>query len=167
MLVSLVPNFLMGLVAGPIAIPAGAFAEQARSTAQCDSREFEGKVVPGIPLVAGIVSGMSRAEAKRIAPRMVSGSQRVELLPGLTLPGRIQFAGWSQPTVHGVEFSGSPAQAPTKELTALLGVPVEIEDRVETYEFPGQTLPATHQPRVTQRSKKLRWCNGPRSSCFI
>ena len=145
-------------------IASGAPAAEQRTA--CDpsqlGREFSGMAVPGFPLLAGIQTGISKGDAKRISPRMVGRTELVELLPGLYLPGKIGFQGRSRPTVSSIEFMGSPARAPVQELTAHFGSPIEIDASSTSYEFPGETTPITHRPRVTERIKSLKWCDGLR-----
>jgi hypothetical protein len=145
-------------------IASGAAAAEQRTA--CDpsqlGREFSGRAIPGIPLLAGIQTGISKGDAKRIWPRMVGGSELVELLPGLFLAGKIEFQGRARPTVSSIRFMGSPVRAPVQELTAHFGSPIEIDSSSTSYEFPGETTPISHRPRITERFKSLKWCDGLR-----
>jgi hypothetical protein len=155
--------FVALIVAVLAAFPATAMSQSSEPESRCKSlepgNEFKGNAEPGVPLLSGIVSGMSKEEVKAFAPQLASRSGRIQLLPGLSLPGKILFDRRSR--VSSILFTGSPARAPVEALTARFGSAIILDVRHRVEEIPSSNVPII-QRRLYDRSRTLKWCDGPR-----
>jgi len=111
-------------------------------------RELTGYITPGVPLLAGIRSGMSKAEVKRLAPRLslFDSRQRLELFPGLSFLATAMFGSYTHGQIEYIRLSGTWREVPIEPLTAHYGEPI--------------TLDAANTGR--DRVRVLKWCDGQR-----
>ncbi len=121
-------------------------AAQTRCTGR-PGRELIGKYIDGVPLIAGIRSGMSRDEARRIAPRLSLGEsrQRLELFPGMSFRATAMFQNFFG-NVEWVRLYGSWKEVPIDALTEHYGDPISLGDS------------GSGENRVSL----LKWCDGNR-----
>jgi hypothetical protein len=110
-------------------------------------RELIGKFINGVPLVGGIRSGMTRDEARRVAPRLSLGEsrQRLELFPGMSFRATAMFQNFFG-NVEWVRLYGSWREVPTDALTEHYGNPIVLANSASGADH--MTL--------------LKWCDGNR-----
>lgn len=115
--------------------------------------------MPGVPLIAGLQTGMTRSEVKRIVPRLSAfeSRQKLELLPGLALKAWAGFKNVFGP-LETIGLSGTAAQAPGDALTKHFGLPIRLDGGTLTMANPGTTMPAV----LISRYSVEKWCDGPR-----
>jgi hypothetical protein len=111
-------------------------------------RELTGYIIPGVPLLAGIRSGMSKDEVRRLAPRLslFESGQRLELFPGLSFRATALFRNYVDGEIEYIRLSGSWRETPIEALTVHYGKPI--------------TLDTAHWGR--DRVRVLKWCDGKR-----
>jgi hypothetical protein len=157
---------LLGQFVAALGFPAAAQVAPTPQT-QCDpanlGRELRGEAVSGVPLIAGLQTGMTRQEVKRIAPLVSTSRLKLELFPGMAFPAVVNFKRYYTGPLETVSLSGRAANAPVKALTEHFGLPVRIDGGMTTMPNLGETMPA-YQSRSysSDRFSLKKWCDGPR-----
>ena len=136
----------LSLVPANVPAATGPTAPQTRCNG-ANGREFAGYIIPDVPLVGGIRTGMSKEQVKRLAPKLslFESRQRLELFPGLSFRATVMFNNWMS-GVEWLRLFGSWRDTPTKQLTAHYGEPIE--------------LALSNSPQ--DRRRVLKWCDGQR-----
>ena len=154
---------------GPLAFAALALSigstAQSRSLdqTQCDprqlGRELSGDPIPEVPLLGGIRTGMTRAEVKRLAPKLSfsEGRQKLDLFPGLSFRATAAFHNFFG-GIETLTLHGRSSDAPIEPLTQHYGAPIKLEDATIQVRPPG--LGADVSGFV--RTRVLKWCDGQR-----
>ncbi len=136
---------------GLVPLSLSAAPTQAVPRTQCGGRlgsEFTGYVIPGVPLIAGIRTGMSREQVKRIAPRLdlFESRQRLELFPGVSFRATAMYRDIYYGGLEWVRLFGASREAPIEALTARYGEPIQLDSANS----------GIYRVRV------LKWCEGQR-----
>lgn len=122
-------------------------------------REYIGDALPGVELLAGVKTGMSKDDVKRIAPKLsvYENSTRVELFPGLSFLGVANYDR-APKGASGITLRGPVPKAPIEELNKRYGLPIKVDDKTVTEPFE----PLGIRSFGVQRLQTLKWCDGPR-----
>ena len=110
-------------------------------------REFTSKVVQGVPLLAGISTGMKRDQVKRIAPRLslYESRQHLELFPGMSFRATALFRNFFG-GIEWIRLFGPSRTTPVEALTAHYGKPIQLNSANSGF----------------YRVRVLKWCDGLR-----
>ena len=134
-------------------------SSQVRKT-QCKDEQpaykFEDKVIPSVELLAGIQTGMTREEVKRVAPGLsiFEGRKRLELFEGISFGAKVAYEDNSRAKgVYAITLTGDPRSAPIDALTERYGSPMKLG-----IELRGMDTPGFGAGRV----ETFQWCDGPR-----
>jgi hypothetical protein len=141
----------MAAFVGLVPLSLSAAPTQAVPRTQCGGRlggEFTGYAIPGVPLIAGFSTGMSRQQVKRIAPRLslYESRQRLELFPGVSLRATAMYRDLDYGGLEWVRLFGTSREAPIEALTARYGEPIQLDS----------------SDSGIYRVRVLKWCDGKR-----
>lgn len=156
----------VSLVVATLGFSASAAAAPSQQT-ECDratlGRELRGDALSGIPLIAGLHTGMTREEVKRIAPLVFTSRLKLELFPGMAFPAVVNFKRHYTGPLQTVSLSGRAANAPIKALIEHFGQPVRVDGGMTAMGNPRPTTPAFQNgPYLIKRFSVEKWCDGPR-----